>query len=238
MIESLPLAEELPAVFARMSGLLLSSETVSTALGLLTSLALEATPDATCAGVSVVDDARRTAAASDPLAERADAAQYDLDEGPCLAAAAARAVVRVDDVHTDGRWPRWAAAVRETGLRSSLSAPMVAGDRTLGAVKVYSTRVAAFGARDEHVLSLFAAQAAVLVANTQTYERAQRTSEAMRAALRARDVISRAQGVLMCREGVDEHTAMVLLTGLAQREAKSPAAVARALVDAAARRRR
>lgn len=238
MTESSPLAQELPAVFARMSGLLLTGETVGTALGLLTSLVLEAVPDATCAGVTVVDSAgKRTASASDPMAQWADSVQYDLDEGPCLAAAAARALVRVDDAGTERRWARWAAAVQESGLRSSLSAPMVAGDQALGAVKVYSTEVAGFDARAEHVLTLFAAQAAVLVANTTAYEKAQRVSEEMKAALGSRDTVTRAQGILMAREGVDEHTAVVLLTGIAQREAKSPAAAAKALVDSVARRR-
>jgi hypothetical protein len=56
---SLPLADELSVVFARMSGLLLSEETVATALGLVSSLLQEAVPGAVGAGVSIVDPAGR-----------------------------------------------------------------------------------------------------------------------------------------------------------------------------------
>src|SRR3954468_17217299 len=92
----LPLTEELAAVFARMSGLLLSQETVDTVLGLITSLAAETVPGSGGPGVPPGDEGghRTAGAATDPLVERADALQYELDEGPCLAAAAVRQVVR------------------------------------------------------------------------------------------------------------------------------------------------
>src|SRR3954454_20880036 len=130
-----------------MSGLLLSHETVTTALGLVTSLALETVPGSVGAGITLVDESgRRSSAATDDRVERADALQYEHDEGPCLAATAIRQVVRVDDVAEDRRWPRWAAAVQPLGLRAALSAPLVAGDRGLGAMKVYSDRPRAFDA--------------------------------------------------------------------------------------------
>src|SRR3954465_12587456 len=87
-VEGLPLADELSVVFARMSGLLLSEETVGTAVGLVTALATDAIPGAVGAGVTLVDELGRktTSGASDPVVEKADAAQYELDEGPCLVA--------------------------------------------------------------------------------------------------------------------------------------------------------
>src|SRR3954453_22114585 len=128
-----------------MSGLLLSHETVTTALGLVTSLSLETLPGSSGAGVSIMDEqGRRTSGATDPRVERADALQYDLDEGPCLAATALRQVVRVDDAAEERRWPRWGGAAATLGLRSSLSAPMVAGDRALGAVKLYAEQPGPF----------------------------------------------------------------------------------------------
>jgi hypothetical protein len=88
MVQGLPLAEELSAVFARMSGLLLSEETVGTAVGLITALATDAIPGTAGAGVTLVDErgAKTTSGASDPVVEKADSAQYELDEGPCLTA--------------------------------------------------------------------------------------------------------------------------------------------------------
>ena len=94
VVQSLPLTEELSAVFARVSGLLLSEATVSTAVGLVTSLARGCIPGAAGAGVTLVDErgGRATLGASDPAVEWADSRQYELDEGPCLTAWAQRAV--------------------------------------------------------------------------------------------------------------------------------------------------
>lgn len=236
----LPLADELTAVFARMSGLLLSRETVDTVLSMITALALETMPGAVGAGVTLVDPRgeRTTSAATDPLVERADALQYALDEGPCLAAAAMRQVVRVDDVGTDRRWPRWGSEAAVLGLRSSLSAPMVAGDRSLGALKVYGTTPSAFHTRSEQVMSLFSAQAAILVANAQSSERAERLSDGLREAVRSRDVVNVAKGVLMARHGVDEDTAFRLLLDQSRGGAGALAEAARTIVASAIRRLR
>ena len=71
-------------------------------------MATEAIPGAVGAGVTLVDDrgGKTTSGASDPVVEKADSMQYELDEGPCLSAWAQRALVRVDEIGSDGRWPR------------------------------------------------------------------------------------------------------------------------------------
>jgi GAF domain-containing protein len=235
----LPLTDELAGVSARISGLLLSRETVTSALGLITSLAVDTVPGSVGAGVTIVDEqGRRTSGATDKRVERADDLQYRLDEGPCLAATAARQVTRVDDIASDPRWPRWGARVARMGLRSALSAPMVAGDAGLGAVKVYGDRAAAFDRTAEHRLSLFAAQAAILVANVTTYERAKRMSEGLRDAVRGRDVVNTAKGYLMARHGVDEDTALGLLLARSHQDSSTLREAATAVLGSAVRRRR
>lgn len=234
----LPLADELAGVFARMSGLLLTHETVETALGLLSALAHETVPGSAGAGVSIVHGGRTSSGATDEQVRRADALQYELEEGPCLAAAVAREVVRVDDLAADRRWPRWASAALSLGLRATLSAPMVAGNASLGAVEVYAGRAGVFDARSERLLSMFAAQAAVLVANVQAYDHATRLSAGMREAMRDRDVVSMAKGVLMARSNLDEESAMAVLIRHARHDGTTVAAAALAVVDSTARRRR
>lgn len=237
--EHLPLTDELAGVFARMSGLLLTDETVETALGLLSSLAQETVAGSSGAGVSVIDGRRRTSSGStDARVREADALQYALDEGPCLAAAVNRELVRVDDLASDRRWPRWASAVLPLGLHAAMSAPLVAGDVCLGAIKVYADEPGTFDTRGEQLLSLFSAQAAVLVANVQSYHRAKRLSEGMRQAMSERDLIGVAKGVLMGRHAVDEATAMRMLMSRIQEEGTGLAEAARAVVDSAVRRRR
>ncbi|RDI34755.1 GAF and ANTAR domain-containing protein [Lentzea flaviverrucosa] len=220
MNHDLPLADELAAVSARMSGLLLSRETVGTALHLVTSLAGEALPGATGAGVSLLDEhgRRTTAAATDPLVEHLDGLQYEMGEGPCLTAWEGRHVLRVDDIAGDDRWPRWSAAAGDSAMRSALSAPLVAGGDALGAIKVYGREPGAFGERDEYLLTMFAAQSAILVANVRTFENATKLSEALADALRGRDMISIAKGIVMAREHVDEEAAFALLARNAREE--------------------
>ena len=235
----LPLADELSVVFARMSGLLLSQETVASSLALISALALETVPRAAGAGVSIVDEhGRRSAGATDRRVEEADALQYELDEGPCLDAAAGRQVVRVPDLATERRWPRWAPAAAGLGLAAAISAPLVAGETTLGALKVYATSPGDVDAHTTQLVTMFAAQAAFPVANVQSLERARRTSEDLRQALASRDVISTAKGVLMARHGIGEDAALGMLLARCGGEAGTLRQAARAVVDSAVRRRR
>lgn len=236
---TVPLADELAGVFARMSGLLLSEDTVATSLSLLGALAHDTVPGSCGAGVSLIEDRRRTSAGStDERVREADALQYELDEGPCLAATATRELVVVEDLAHEPRWPRWAAGVRPLGLRAALSTPLVAGNSTLGAIKVYADHPRAFDARSAQLLVLFSAQAALLVANVQTAERARRLSEGMRQAVRSRDLVGMAKGVLMGRHGIDEDAALRLLVGHGQQRGVALAEAARSVVDSAVRTRR
>ena len=239
MEQDLPLADELAAVYARMSGVLLSEETVSTALQLVTALALETVPGSVGSGVTLIDErGRRTSAAStDPVVEQADALQYELDEGPCLSAWAQRAVVRIDDTLAEHRWARWCRAVQPLGLRSALSTPMVAGNVALGAIKVYAPEPDAYDARSEHVLTMFAAQAAILLSNMQTHERAQQLSDGLKDALNSRDVIGQAKGILMGQDGIDADAAFAMLAAVSQRENRKLRDVAEDLVGSVGRRR-
>lgn len=240
MSHDLPLADELAAVSARLSGLLLSGETVRTALSLVTSLAREAVHGSAGAGVTLLDEHgdKVTAAATDPVVQHLDSLQYELGEGPCLSAWAQRSAIRVDDIAADQRWPRWSAAARQSGLSSALSTPLVAGSTALGAIKVYGREPAAFGDRHEYLLTMFAAQAAILVANTQAFQKAQKLSEELVQALRDRDVISMARGIVMAREDVDETTAFATLARTSQQQNKPLRDVANALVRSTTRRDR
>ncbi|MFP5346227.1 MAG: ANTAR domain-containing protein [Actinomycetes bacterium] len=243
MAQELPFAastDELATVFARMSGLLLSHETVDTALGAITSLAVETVPGTAGSGVTLLDAQGRktTSGASDAVVERADALQYELDEGPCLSAWRERMVFRIDDVLTETRWALWTKAVIPLGVRSVLSAPMVSEDETLGAVKLYSRETFAYDNRAEHLLTMFASQAAVLIANVQSLESARRLSEQLKEALRSRDVIGMAKGILIAQDGIDETQAFAMLASVSQRENRKLRDVAETIVHSAMRRRR
>jgi len=208
-------------VVARASGLMLTDRTAESVLGLLTATVMQVVPAASGAGISLLDgDGGReiTSAATDPLVEAADAVQYRLDEGPCLTAWRTRGTVRIDDVATDGRWPRWAAAVAPLAVGSVLSAPMVAGDDVVGALKLYGPGRSAFSDRDEATLGLFAAQCAILVSSARTFRRAGHLADDVRSLLAQRDALERATGLLMGRERLSEQGALAHLMAMAERE--------------------
>jgi GAF domain-containing protein len=196
--------EELAGVFARVSGLLLTEQTVDTALKTITSLAVESVAGSTGSGVSLLDPggARMTSAATDLVVEQLDTLQYQLDEGPCLTAWRDQAVVRSGPLDIERRWPSWARRAQELGMRSVLSAPLINGERAMGAIKVYSTVADAYGEREEDLLRRFATQAAIFVSNVQAVQAAEHLSDALKETLRTRDLFATARGVVMARRGI------------------------------------
>ena len=225
----------LSAALSRMSGVLFSEETLQSVLELVTALAAETLPGSSGAGVTLLRGRTRTTAATDPLVEEADALQYELDGGPCLSAARDRRTYRIESIWTEQRCPLWALRVAQLGLGSSLSTPLVVRGDTLGAVKVYARQEAAFADADERILALFADKASVTLTNVQSQEDARRLSEQLRDALRTRDVIGQAKGILRQRHHVDEQTAFGMLAADSQRTNLKLRVVAQNLLDSVGR---
>ncbi len=226
-------AVDLGWALSQMTGLVLSRETVDTALELVTSLAASATAGTLGAAVTIVDEhGKRSLAASNQTAEQADALQYEFDEGPCLTALRTQQLVRIDDTSTDARWPRWNKAVSRLGVRSVLSTPLLADDDPVGAMKIYCERPMNYGPHDEHVMRLLAAQAAILLANTQSLQQARRLSRQLTEAVTSRDTIAAATGVLLARGAVSRQDAFVALAAAARESGRPVEDVARAMLAA------
>lgn len=222
---------DLSAALNQMSGLVLSRETVDSALQLVTSLAATATDGTLGAAVTVVDEhGTRSRAVSNQAVERADALQYELGEGPCLTAWATRELVRIDDTTTDGRWPRWNDAVQPLGVRSVLSTPLVIAGEAIGAMKVYCERPMNYGARDEQIMLLLADQAAILLSNSQSLQEARRLSRQLTGALASRDTIAQAVGVLLGQGATSAREAFADLASAARQTNRPVEEVARALL--------
>jgi GAF domain-containing protein len=162
--------------------------------------------------------------------------QYRLGAGPCLTSWQDQVMVRVDDVAEESRWPDWCAPVLKVGVRAMLAVPLVATGTCLGTIKVYSAEPAAFDDRAGRLLQLFARQAAVLLANTQTLADARRTNLGLTDALENRNVIGQAKGILLAQGAVDDQAAFAILIAASQRTNTKLHTVARRLVDAVASR--
>ncbi len=217
---------DLGTALSQMAGLVLSRETVDTALELVTALAATATAGTLGAAVTVVDEhGKRSRAASNSATEEADALQYEFDEGPCLTAWRTRELVRIDDTTTDGRWPRWNEAVSPLGVRSVVSAPLLVGEESIGAMKVYCERPMNYGPHDEHVMRLLAGQAAILLANSQSLREARRLSRQLTEALASRDAVARATGVLLAQGATGEQEAFATLAATARQADRQPSSL-------------
>jgi GAF domain-containing protein len=91
-----------------------------------------------------------------------DYAQHQARSGPCVEAAALRRAVRVDTIETCP-WREYRRAGAEHHIASSLSVPLVSGERVIGMLNLYSGRPHAF-ADCEASACEFAAAVAVTLA--------------------------------------------------------------------------
>ena len=183
------------------------------------------------------DGRARTAVFMSPGAVEVDQAQYDSDRGPCLEAFRTKTMFRVDDTSEDPRWPEFAAAAQAHGVRSSLSAPLIVDGDGIGALNLYSGSVGHFSHDDEADAEVFAAQAAVALANAQAYWEQADLAENLANAMHTRATIEQAKGVIMATAHVGPDEAFDLLRQQSQTENRKLRDVAREIVGRQARRR-
>src|SRR5947209_2758315 len=86
----------------------LDAGSVHETLQRMVDLAVETIPGCEHAGVSLIHHRKiSTPAASDAVALRVDAIQYEAGEGPCLDAIAESQTFKTDDLAEERRWPKF-----------------------------------------------------------------------------------------------------------------------------------
>lgn len=192
--------EELRESFAVLSGLLLDEETVESTLQQIAALPVRLLEFCDAVGVSLVAaDHIETTVATDRIAQDVDELQYSTGEGPCLDSILELAVVRIDSMAGERRWPIYVPKATDKGVRSSLSLPLEVRGQALGALNCYSRKEHAFAETDLDLVRLFASHAAIALANSQIHARSVQLGKQLLQALESRDVIGQAKGVLMER---------------------------------------
>jgi GAF domain-containing protein len=141
--------------------------------------------------------------------EQADKLQHALRQGPCVQAAWDTDTYVANDLANDPRWPDFGAEVAALGFRSLLATRLAAGEHTLGALNLYSTRVRDFDDDDRDFARMFASHAAATLMTV-------RQRENLMTALDARTLIGQAQGILMERFGIDADRAFGVLRRYSQ----------------------
>jgi GAF domain-containing protein len=199
------------------SRLLLAEETLEATLSRVAGLACRTLEACDIASVTMINDGRAsTPVQTEPLAGELDSAQYRSDRGPCLEAYSVRQVVRGTISDSADRWPEFTDAAAQAGIHSILAVPLVASERPLGALNLYSKTAESYSEADEETAVLFSEQAAVACANAEVYWRTYSLTEHLREALESRDVIGQAKGILMARRGCTPDAAFEALRKVSQ----------------------
>lgn len=152
-----------------------------------------------------------------PTAEAVDTYQYEIEEGPCVAAADSHKPVLIEEMATEDRWPRFAKLAASQGVKSSYAIPMILDGEMIGVLNLYSVDNA-FGPTDERIGTRFADQAAMAVRHSTVFSRAREMIDHLHRALETRDLIGAAVGITMYRDRLTMEGAFNLLKGISQRE--------------------
>lgn len=152
-----------------------------------------------------------TAVHTDQRTLRVDTEQYDAGDGPCLLASRTGEIVLVDAIEAMDRWPRFAAAARDRGIRSFLAAPLATSEMALGSFNLYGRSFKAFDAVDADILDLLTATVSRTIGDFARYKTARDVAESIKRALHTRAPIEQAKGMLMAIHGIDADRAFDML---------------------------
>lgn len=197
--------------FAHLTQRLLADDDAQATLQRVVDLAVKTIDSCDYAGVSIRHGRSEldTPAWTDEIAIRSDQLQYELGEGPCVDAVWVDDLYVIDDLRSETRWPRWAPAAVDLGLRSVLSIRLSTEATVVGGLNLYARDVAAYVEDDVLTAHVYGLHASAAIRQTQQ-------SDGLRVALRTRHLIGMAQGVLIARLGLDEEQAFQYLRRISQ----------------------
>jgi hypothetical protein len=207
-------SDSLAAEFVQMSKSLLHASTPQAAMADVVTTAVRVIHGCDVASFTAVVNGRpTTTAASSPLAERLDEAQYQISEGPCLTAIEDLEIVVVDELTSDRRWPTFAASA--VGLAGSMLSAPVPDERqpraAFGSLNNYALVPHAFEDDTRYAVTLLAAHLSVLLNFAATTSETARQAGQLSEAISSRDVIGQAKGILMERHKITAAEAFDIL---------------------------
>ena len=229
----------LRSVLAEMGGVVLHQQTVERLLDLVAELTERTVRSASAVSITLLRDGDAfTSHASEPVARKLDAAQYEAGDGPCLRAARTGERQNVS-LRRDGHgWPQLADAALDQGIASVLSMPLAVEQQRLGGLNVYSPDGESFTDVEVTTAALLAQQATAVLANAAAFVHASELNAQLRQALESRDLIGQAKGILMERGSCGPDEAFDMLRRASQRTNRKLRDVANDLVAAVVERSR
>lgn len=201
----------------QLTTLLESDEALEKTLDTVVALSVAALPGCDSAGVTIGFDGEHfTAASSDGYTLEIDKIQYDSGQGPCVTATRESEIQQIEIISEESRWPDFCRAAESRGVRSVLSFPL-RSDSAVGSLNLYATTERAFDETAVGLGQIFARQAVVALQNSHAYLTARRLADQLAEAVRTRDVIGQAKGIIMEREKVSGDDAFEMLKRISQR---------------------
>lgn len=234
MTHAMNSSEEDADPFAELSRVVLGSEPLPQLLERVAQLTKRLMPAGTEVSVTLVEgEQARTPAFTGRIAIELDEVQYESGAGPCLSAAEGSATVSISDTATESRsqWVSFAAAARDRGVGSTLSVGLPVQQRVIGALNLYSPDAGAFDEQAIELIELFAAHAAVAVANAGLYDSATQLAEQLTQAMASRAVIEQAKGILMAQRHCTAEEAFDVLVVASQRANRKLRDIAAGIVE-------
>ena len=185
---------------------------IDSALQLVVSLARATVAGANGVSVSLQRHGRlATVAATDQTVLDMDASQYATGEGPCVDASREGQSFHMESADHETRWPSFTPKARELGIAAILSNPLLLEERPFGALNIYSRTAEVFSEKEQQLAAAFASEASLILGNAGADDSDDDLAERLRETLTSRQVIARAEGVVMEREGISADDAYRLL---------------------------
>jgi anti-anti-sigma factor len=189
-----------------------NADVVDGALRLVVALARATVGGADGASVTLRRHGRlSTVAASDHTILQMDADQYATGEGPCVDASIAGRWFHTEALDQETRWPAFTPKAQALGISAILSSPLLARDRPVGALNIYSRTATAFAAEEQKLAAVFADEASKVLTAAGADVTDEQMSGRVQGALRTREIIAEAQGIIMEREDIGEKEAFDVL---------------------------
>jgi GAF domain-containing protein len=199
-----------------------------------TKIAMIATETVPACDVASITTLRRgkptTPAFTGKIALLLDETQYELGDGPCLAAIRHRGLERVSTM-SDRRWPAFVSAASEHGVLATMSVPLGNHEAVMGALNLYSLTESEYGEAARDMACGFADQLGVAVATATLYMEGYELSRQLQQAMESRAVIEQAKGILMGAQRCSPDAAFNILVRASQNQNRKLRAIASEIVD-------
>jgi anti-anti-sigma factor len=152
-----------------------------------------------------------TVAATDETVMEMDSDQYATGQGPCVDASRRGRWFHAESLGTETRWPAFTPRARARGIMAILSSPLTAIEEPVGALNIYSRTPSTFDLKDQQTAAAFARKASAILTDARASVTDAHLAVRFQKALRGREIIATAKGIVMERESLNEEDAFTNL---------------------------